>query len=103
MRREVTTEQGHRLTEVMEMRRRLMRHVLDNWSESIAVTAKDGFGDLLADAHEEMAEELLWPIFSWSNYWPERMAAEILDLSTDDEYECSELLELFEARERKEK
>lgn len=81
-------------------RRRLLHHVSTHLSDSQNVTAADAFEDLLADAYGEMVEELLLPIFNWSDFWPKRLAAEILGLPTDDEYEWEELVDAFEARER---
>lgn len=81
-------------------RRRLLHHVSTHLSDSAIVTATDAFSDLLADAPGEMVEELLLPIFDWSDWWPKRLAAEMLGLSTDDEYEWEELVDAFEARER---
>jgi len=85
------------------LRHRLLGHVKANLSDSACDTAADAFSDLLHDAHEEMVEELLSPIFEWSDYWPKLLAAEILGLSTDDEYDWEELLDAFEARERHER
>ena len=68
-------------------RHRLLRHVMRHLSDSEIATATDAFRDLLADAHEEMVEALLLPLFNWSDFWPKRLAAEMLGLPTDDEYE----------------
>ena len=80
-------------------RHRLLRHVKTHLGADQVATAVDGYRELLANAHEEMVEEMLLPIFDWSDYWPKRLAAEMLGLSTDDEYEWEELVEAFEARE----
>lgn len=85
-----------------EMRHRLLGHVKQHLTDSMVNTATDAFQGLLVDAHEEMVEELLRPIFEWSDFWPKRLATEILDLPTDEEYEWEELLEGFEAREQQE-
>ena len=85
-----------------ELRHRLLGYVKQHLTDSTVSTAADAFQDLLADAHEEMVEELLRPIFNRSEFWPKRLATEILDLPTDEEYEWEELLEGFEAREQQE-
>jgi hypothetical protein len=79
----------------MELRRRLAQH-LANWNENLVRTATGGFRDLLFNAHDELLEELLKPLIEWSDFWSHRMAAEILNLNLDDEYDCGELLDLFE-------
>ncbi|MCC9602892.1 hypothetical protein LOC67_20270 [Stieleria sp. JC731] len=84
----------------MEIRRRLLRHLIANWNDDLVRTATDGFEELLSDAHEEMLENLLSPLIEWSDFWPNRMAAEILNLSLDDEYDCRELLDRFEGQEQ---
>ena len=71
-------------------------------TDSMVNTAADAFQELLEDAHEEMVEELLRPIFNWSEFWSKRLATEILDLPADEEYDWEELLEGFEAREQQE-
>ena len=85
-----------------ELRHRLLGYVKQHLTDSMVNTAADAFQDLLADAHEEMIEELLRPIFDWSDFWPKRLATEILNLPTDEEYEWEELLEGFETREQQE-
>ena len=93
------------------MRNRVIGHVKQNLTEWMVHTAadalhdllSDAFDDLLTNAHEEMVEDLLLPIFNWSDYWPKRIAADILGLPNDDEeYEWEELLENFEAQEQRE-
>ena len=86
----------------VEIRRRLLQHIVRHWDDSIEDTAEDGFSELLHDAHEELLEELLAPLFANSTFWPQRMAAEILKLPTEDEYELADLLERFENLEREE-
>ncbi len=86
----------------LEMRHRLLGYVKQCLTDSTVNTAADAFQELLVDAHEEMVEELLRPIFGWSDFWPKRLATEILDMPTDEEYEWEELLEGFEAREQQE-
>ena len=83
-----------------EMRRRLLHHVVQDLDESVIRTAVDGLSDLLSlPLCDEMVEELLSPIFNWSDFWPQYMAKQILGLPPDDEYGWEELLERFEARE----
>lgn len=82
------------------LRHRLLHHVKQHLSHSEIVTATDAFSDLLTDADEGVVEELLLPIFNLSDFWPKRLATEILGLPTDDEYEWEELVDAFEARER---
>ena len=85
-----------------EMRHRLLGHVKQHLTDSMVNTAADAFQEILEDAHEEMVEELLRPIFNRSEFWPKRLATEILDLPTDEEYEWEELLEGFESQEQQE-
>lgn len=85
------------------LRHRLLRHVKQHLSDSEIVTATDAFSDLLADAHGEMVEELLLPIFNLSDFWPKRLATEILGLPTDEEYDWEELVDAFEARDRQDR
>src|SRR5688572_28018280 len=84
----------------MELRRRLIGHLVVNWNEELVHTATDSFADLLVDADNEMLEALLKPLVVWSDYWPQRMAAEVLGLDLDEEYDCRELFELFERNAR---
>ncbi|KAA5538602.1 hypothetical protein FYK55_27330 [Roseiconus nitratireducens] len=90
-----TTED--RFEHELELRRRLMRHLIANWNGELVQTVTDGFRDLLLDAHDELLSELLKPLFEWSGYWPQRMAAEVLGLDVDEEYELGELLANFES------
>lgn len=89
-------EQG--LEAEMELRRRLLRHLIANWDEALIHTATDGFQDLLFDAHDGMLEALLQPLVEWPDFWPQRMAAEVLGLDLDEEYDTRELLDLFDRR-----
>ena len=84
-------------------RHRLLHHVKQHLSDSEIETATDALRDLLTDADGEMVEELLLPIFKWSDFWPKRLATEILGLPTDDEYEWEELVDAFEARDRQDR
>ncbi len=94
----MTTSPEYNFEAQMELRRRLMRHLIANWNEDLVHTATDGFQDLLSDAHDELLEELLKPLFELSDFWPHRMAAEVLGLDVDEEYNCRDLLSLFEGR-----
>lgn len=85
-----------------DVKRQLLSHVIMRLNDVAQSTASDALHDLLVDAHEGMAEELLEPIFEWSDFWAQRIAAETLELPTDDEYTCEELLRRFEQRERDE-
>ena len=81
----------------------LLHHVKQHLSDSEIVTATDAFSDLLTDADEGVVEELLLPIFNLSDFWPKRLATEILGLPTDEEYDWEELVDAFEARERQDR
>ena len=82
-----------------DLKRQLLAHVVQGLNEAATRTASDAFSELLCEAHEEMAKELLTPIFELSDFWPQRIAAELLGLSTDEEYTSEELLREFEKRE----
>lgn len=92
--------EGDRQVREQLLRHRLLRYVTLHLSESQVDTAADGFRELLAGAHEELVEEMLCPIFNWSEFWPKCLAAEILGLSEDEEYEWEELVDAFDAREQ---
>jgi hypothetical protein len=85
-------------------RYRLLRHVKTHLDADQVETVVNGYRELLEDAlldaHEEMIEEFLLPMFNWSDWWPKLLAAEMIGLPTDDEYEWEELVDAFEARER---
>ena len=85
------------------LRHRLLHQVKVHLSDSEIDTAADALRDLLTDADEGMVEELLLPIFNWSDFWPKRLATEILGLPTDEEYDWEELVDAFEARERQDR
>ncbi len=85
-----------------ELRNRVLGHVKQKLTDSAVHTAGDAFHDLLANAHDEMVEDLLRPIFDWSDYWPKRLAAEMLNLPADEEFGWEELLDHFEAQEHRE-
>ena len=82
-----------------DLKRQLLAHVVQSLNRVGTHTASDALSELLCEAHEEMAKELLTPIFELSDFWPQRIAAEILGLSTDEEYTHEELLREFEQRE----
>ena len=93
------TDTTHDWWEREQVRRhRLLRHVKTHLGADQVETAVNGYRELLEDAHEEMVEEMLLPIFNWSDWWPKRLAAEMLGLPTD-EYDWEELVDAFEARE----
>tara|TARA_R110002049_G_scaffold215606_1_gene387053 strand:+ start:13193 stop:13795 length:603 start_codon:yes stop_codon:yes gene_type:complete len=78
------------------IKQRLLRFVAVNLNDVAIHTASGALSDMLYDAHEEMAVDLLEPIFERSDFWPQRIAAELLGLSTDVEYDCEELVREFE-------
>ncbi|MAX38803.1 MAG: hypothetical protein CME33_19775 [Gimesia sp.] len=78
------------------IKQRLLRYVAVNLNEVATHTASDALSDMLYDAHEQMAVDLLEPIFERSEFWTQRIAAELLGLSTDVEYDCEELVKEFE-------
>ena len=81
-----------------DLKRQLLAHVVQSLNPAATRSASDALSELLCDAHEEMAKELLAPIFDWSDFWPQQIAAELLGLP-DDEYTSEELLKEFEKRE----
>jgi hypothetical protein len=74
-------------------------HVIRFDEESLGCMVADAVRDLVTFSDEEMLEDLIWPIFYYSGYWIQRMAAEILDLPVGDEYELADLLRRLEERE----
>ena len=94
----IATDGGTEFERQRDLQRQLLAHVVQGLNEAATRTASDAFSELLCDAHEEMAKELLAPIFEWSDFWPQRIAAELLGLP-DDEYTSEELLREFEQRE----
>lgn len=80
----------------LELRRRLLTHVVRACDETTVCSAASAMHELLANGHDQMIEELLRPIFEWSGYWPEVMAKEILGLDADEELDLEELLLRFE-------
>ena len=82
-----------------DLKRQLLAHVVQSLNPAATRSASDALSELLCDAPEEMAKQLLAPIFEWSDFWPQQIAAELLGLSTDDEYTSEELLKEFEKRE----
>jgi len=78
----------------MTAKRRLLRFVAHDFTEN---TCADAVSGLLPDEPEDMAEDLLRPIFELSDIWPEFMAKEIFGLNEDDE---TNFFEKREARKR---
>ena len=95
----IATGGGSEFERQCDLQRQLLAHVVQSLNEAATRTASDALSDMLCDAPEEMAQELLAPIFEWSDFWPQRIAAELLGLSTDEEYTSEELLREFEKRE----
>ena len=78
-------------------RERLLNHVARFLNEDTIETACDAFDDMLKDSvSDEMTEDLLRPLFKWSNFWPEHLAKKLLGLPEDDDHDCSDLVERFE-------
>jgi len=80
------------------IRRRILTHVIRLDEESLGCMVADAVRDFVTFSDEEMLEDLIWPIFYYSSYWIQRMAAEILDLPVEDEYELADLLRRLEER-----
>ncbi len=78
-----------------ELRQRLLPCVVNNLNEHVIHTALDAVRELLTDV-PEVAEQVLRPIFEWSEFWPNAMAREALGLPMDQDFETNELLERFE-------
>ena len=97
----IATDNGREFERELEMRRQVLMRVVKSLDDASIRTASDALRDLLEDASEEMAMELLGPIFEWSEFWPQQIAAELLGLP-DDEYTCAELLDEFEQRKDRE-
>ena len=95
----IATGGGSEFERQCDLQRQLLAHVVQSLNPAATRSASDALSELLCDAHEEMAKQLLAPIFEWSDFWPQRIAAELLGLSTDDEYTSEELLKEFEKRE----
>jgi len=81
------------------LRKRLLARVVQHRTEDVVHIAADALSDLLCDADDELTYVLLEPIFEYSNYWPDQMAKQVLELDDDQEYTCDELLAEFERRE----
>ncbi|APZ93289.1 hypothetical protein Fuma_02906 [Fuerstiella marisgermanici] len=88
-----TFEQEH------ELRMRMLPHIVNNLNEHVIHTAVDALRELLTDL-PEIAEEVLVPIFEWSEFWPNAMAKEALGLPMDQDFDTDELLECFELPDR---
>ena len=95
----IATDGGTEFERQRDLQRQLLAHVVQSLNPAATRSASDALSELLCDAHEEMAKELLAPIFEWSDFWPQTIAAELLGLSTDEEYTSEELLKEFEKRE----
>ena len=85
------------------LRKRLLARILKYRSVEVLRIACDALSDLLCDADDEMAHDLLEPIFDYSDFWPDQLAKQVLGLDDDQEYSCEELLAEFERREMEEK
>lgn len=83
----------------LRIKRGLFLYVMASLDRVAIRTACDALSDLLCDADEQMEDELLWPIFEWSDFWPQRLGAHVLGLPTDEGYTCEELLREFQQRE----
>lgn len=82
-----------------ELSRRLLRHIARNLDDSVTPIAVEGLDYLLNHSDEDLIEELLRPIFEWSDYFPQKMAAAILGLPLDSHHDLNDLLDEFERRE----
>ena len=91
------TEDG--ITHEIALRKRLLARLVQYRTEEGVRIASDALSDLLYDADDEMAHDLLEPVFDYSNFWPEQLAKQVLGLDDDHEYSCDELLAEFERRE----
>jgi hypothetical protein len=77
----VTDTTGNSLAREQELRHCVLAHRKLDLNDSVADSAADAYHDLLADAHEEMIEDLLRPVFNWSDFWPKRPTAGLPVLS----------------------
>jgi hypothetical protein len=84
----------------LKIKRDLFLYVMASLDRDAIRTACDALSDLLCNADEQMEDELLWPIFEWSDFWPQRIGAQVLGLPTDEGYTCEELLREFQQREQ---
>ena len=74
---------------------RLLRHIVANLDEELIATAMDALRHFLTCA-PEYAEFVMAPMFDLSEYWPQTMAAQLLGLPLDQEYDPDELLDRLE-------
>lgn len=81
----------------VQNQRTLLSLVCTNLTASAASTAAEALRDMLRSCPFR-AEELLKPIFEWSEDWSMRIAAEVLGLPADKEYTYDELFVEFEKR-----
>ncbi|QDU94122.1 hypothetical protein [Lignipirellula cremea] len=91
------TERG--ITREIALRKRLLARIVQLRTKVVIRIATQALSDLLFDAHDEMAHDLLAPLFDCSEYWPEQLAKQVLGLNEDHEYSCDELLAEFERKE----
>lgn len=82
-----------------ELRRRLLGHIICRMDENMIEIACEAMEFMLSDANFDLSAELLQPMFANSDYWPCRMAAELLDLDSDEEYDDHELVAMFDTIE----
>lgn len=89
----------HGITYEIALRKRLLARIVQHRSVEVLHIASDALSDLLCDADDEMAHDLLEPIFDYSDFWPDQLAKQVLGLDDDQVYTCEELLAEFEQRE----
>ena len=82
------------------IRRAILEHVIHHDTESLQMIVADAASDVVSFADSEMLEDLIWPIFYYSSYCIQRMSAQILGLSEEEEHDLQKLLDLFEERKR---
>jgi len=81
------------------IRRSILSHVIQHDTEALCYMVSDAAVDLVPIADEEMLEDIIWPFFYYSSYSIKRMAAEILGLPVEEDYELPDLLRRLEVRE----
>jgi len=94
-----TTMTEHGITYEIALRKRLLARIVQYRSVEVLRIASDALSDLLCDAADEMAHELLEPIFDYSDFWPDQLAKQVLGLDDDPVYTSDELLAECERRE----
>ena len=80
------------------VRRSILAHVIQHDTEALGYMVSDAAIDLVPHADQEMLEDLIWPFFYYSGSSIKRMAAEILGLPVEDDYELSDLLRRLNER-----